>query len=115
MDLNEAESMKQAVAKTREHFETNFYGKGLLGTEHKIPDYDVLGEKYRKELLVNHHDQAGDPERGGEVIVETILGPKQPFRLLLGKDASMAAEIEMEKRLEEIREWKEVSSQSDYR
>ena len=65
--------------------------------------------------MVNHHDQAGDPERGGEVIVETILGPKQPFRLLLGKDASMAAEIEMEKRLEEIRERKEVSSQSDYR
>ena len=115
MDLNEAESMKQAVAKTREHFETNFYGKGLLGTEHKIPDYDVLGEKYRKELLVNHHDQAGDSERGGEVIVETVLGQKQPFRLLLGKDAAMAAESEMEKRLEEIREWKEVSSQSDYR
>ncbi len=115
MDLNEAESMKQAVAKTREHFETNFYGKGLLGTEHKIPDYDVLGEKYRKELLVNHHDQAGDPERGGEVIVETVLGQKQPFRLLLGKDAAMAAESEMEKRLEEIREWKEVSCQSDYR
>ena len=47
--------------------------------------------------------------------METILGPKQPFRLLLGKDASMAAESEMEKRLEEIREWKEVSCQSDYR
>ena len=121
------ELLTEALAKETEHlgirtmlvepgaFRTNFYGKGLLGTEHKIPDYDVLGEKYRKELLVNHHDQAGDPEKGGEVIVETILGPKQPFRLLLGKDASMAAEIEMEKRLEEIREWKEVSSQSDYR
>lgn len=118
------ELLTEALAKETEHlgirtmlvepgaFRTNFYGKGLLGTEHKIPDYDILGEKYRKELLVNHHDQAGDPEKGGEVIVETILGPKQPFRLLLGKDASMAAEIEMEKRLEEIREWKEVSKQS---
>ena len=47
--------------------------------------------------------------------METILGPKQPFRLLLGKDASMAAESEMEKWLEEIREWKEVGCQSDYR
>ena len=64
------ELLTEALAKETEHlgirtmlvepgaFRTNFYGKGLLGTEHKIPDYDVLGEKYRKELLVNHHDQA---------------------------------------------------------
>ena len=121
------ELLTEALAKETEHlgirtmlvepgaFRTNFYGEGLLGTEKKISDYDVLGEKYRKENLVNDHSQAGDPQKGGEIIVETVLGEKMPFRLLLGRDAAKAAETQMENRLKEIREWMEVSSQSDYR
>lgn len=120
------ELLTEALAKETEHlgirtmlvepgaFRTNFYGEGLLGTEKKISDYDVLGEKYRKENLVNDHSQAGDPQKGGEIIVETVLGEKMPFRLLLGRDAAKAAETQMENRLKEIREWMEVSSQSDY-
>ena len=92
---------------------TDFYNTSLLGTEIKIADYDVLADKYRKENCVNHQDQPGDPKKGGEVIVETVLKGNLPFRLLLGSDAAHIAEKELEKRLKEIKEWMAVSSKSD--
>lgn len=95
-------------------FRTNFYDAGLAGSEHKISDYNVLAGKYRKEEFTNHHDQPGDPDKGGQVIVETVLGGKLPSRLLLGSDAAKTAEKVMEERLREIREWMGISSRTDY-
>lgn len=86
----------------------------LQGTETMIADYDVLADRYRKENCVNNRNQAGDPVKGGEVIVETVLCGKMPQRLLLGSDAAKTAEAYMEERLDEIRKWKEVSVRTDY-
>lgn len=58
--------------------------------------------------------KAVDPARGGRVIVETALSGKLPSRLLLGSEAAKAAEAVMENRLEEIRQWMEVSRQADF-
>ena len=58
--------------------------------------------------------KAADPARGGRVIVETALSGKLPSRLLLGSEAAKAAEAVMENRLEEIRQWMEVSRQADF-
>ena len=125
------ELLSEALAKETEHlgirvmvvepeaFRTDFYGRGLEGTQNRIPDYDVLVEKYRKEELVNRRDQPGDPDRGGQAIVETVLGGGKsgamPFRLLLGSDAVRAAQAQMESRLREIRQWSDVSRRTDYR
>lgn len=95
-------------------FWTGFYDEALGESKIKIPDYDVISERYRKDHLVNHRDQAGDPMKGGEVIVDTILGEKMPFRLLLGSDAAGAAKAELENRLKEIEEWMETSRKSDF-
>ena len=52
--------------------------------------------------------------------IRTMLVEPGAFRTnfygegLLGRDAAKAAETQMENRLKEIREWMEVSSQSDY-
>ena len=88
--------------------------EALAGSERKIADYDVLAPKYRKENMEDRHDQAADPARGGRVIVETALSGKLPSRLLLGSEAAKAAEAVMENRLEEIRQWMEVSRQADF-
>lgn len=121
------ELLTEALAKETEHlgirtmlvepgaFRTNFYGDGLRGTESQISDYDVLADRYRKENLVNNRDQLGDPMKGGEVIVDTILSGKIPFRLLLGSDAVQAAQNVLKDRLQEIEQWKDVSQRSDYR
>lgn len=95
-------------------FWTGFYDEALGESKIKIPDYDVISERYRKDHLVNHRDQAGDPMKGGEVIVDTIRGEKMPFRLLLGSDAAGAAKAELENRLKEIEEWMETSRKSDF-
>lgn len=121
------ELLTEALAKETEHlgirtmlvepgaFRTNFYGDGLRGTESRISDYDVLADRYRKENLVNNRDQLGDPMKGGEVIVDTILSGKIPSRLLLGSDAVQAAQNVLKDRLREIEKWMEVSRKSDYR
>ncbi len=121
------ELLTEALAKETEHlgirtmvvepgaFRTNFYGEGLGGTESQISDYDVLAQRYRKDNLMNHRDQPGDPIKGGEIIVETILSGNMPFRLLLGSDAVQTAKSVLTDRLQEIEKWTEVSRRSDYR
>ena len=121
------ELLTEALAKETEHLgirtmlvepgalRTNFYGDGLRGTESRISDYDVLADRYRKENLVNNRDQLGDPMKGGEVIVDTILSGKMPSHLLLGSDAVQAAQNVLKDRLQETEKWKDVSRGSDYR
>lgn len=121
------ELLTEALAKETEHlgirtmlvepgaFRTNFYGEGLCGTESRISDYDVLADRYRKENLVNNRDQLGDPMKGGEVIVDTILSGKIPSRLFLGSDAVQTAQNVLKDRLLEIENWMDVSRRSDYR
>ena len=120
------ELLTESLAKETEHlgiramlvepgaFRTNFYGEGLLGTKSQISDYDVLADRYRKENLVNKRDQPGDPMKGGEVIVETVLSGKPPFRLLLGSDAAQTAQSVLKDRLQEANTWIDVSRRSDY-
>lgn len=121
------ELLTEALAKETEHlgirtmlvepgaFRTNFYGDGLRGTESRISDYDMLADRYRKENLVNNRDQLGDPMKGGEVIVDTILSGKIPSRLLLGSDAVQTAQNVLKDRLQETEKWMDVSCRSDYR
>ena len=121
------ELLTEALAKETKHlgirtmivepgaFRTNFYGEHLLGTSQQIADYDVLADKYRKEHLNDQHHQPGDPVKGGEVVVETILSGNMPFRLILGSDALQAAEQVLEDRLKEAKAWESVSRTTDYR
>lgn len=120
------ELASEALAKEVEHlgirvmliepgaFRTGFYDHRLQESRQKLADYDILAEKYRKEYIRNSHNQQGNPEKGGELIVETAMSEAPPFRLLLGSDAVKAAQGELEERLREIHIWKNVSCQSDY-
>ena len=94
---------------------TGFYGERMGGTNTVISAYDGMADRYRKEKIVNHHDQIGDPDRCGEIIVRTAFAENPPFRLLLGSDAVAAAETVLNSRIRELRKWKSVSVQSDYK
>lgn len=96
-------------------FRTRFYDDSLRGTHVKIDDYSETAGRTRVENVVNHHDQLGDPIRGGELIVNTICRDAPPRRLLLGTDAVEFAKKQYEQRLEEIHAWMQTSAQSDYR
>ncbi|MGI6117244.1 MAG: SDR family NAD(P)-dependent oxidoreductase [Bilifractor sp.] len=94
---------------------TGFYGERMVGTNTTISAYDDIAVNYRKEKIVNRHDQIGDPDRCGKIIVRTAFAENAPFRLLLGSDAVTAAEAVLIDRIRELRTWKSVSIQSDYK
>lgn len=95
-------------------FRTGFYGARLGSSAAGIPDYDEIAARYRKGPQTDLHNQPGDPERGGALIVETALRQDAPFRLLLGSDAVRAAEDTLQNRLREVQNWAPVSRRSDY-
>lgn len=95
-------------------FRTGFYGKRLGESSRKISDYDILAGKYRKEKNEDLQNQQGDPEKGGELIVNAALSENPPFRLLLGSDAVQTAKNTLENRLNEICDWEQISRQSDF-
>jgi NAD(P)-dependent dehydrogenase (short-subunit alcohol dehydrogenase family) len=94
---------------------TGFYGDRMGGTGKTLSAYDDIADKYRKEKIVDHHDQIGDPDKCGEIIVQTAFAENAPFRLLLGSDAVNAAEAVLNDRIRELQTWKSVSVQSDYK
>ena len=95
-------------------FRTRFFDDSLKGTQVKIDDYAATAGKTRKENIVNHHDQPGDPVKGGKVIVETIEKEDYPRTLLLGSSAVSIVRKALENRLAEIDQWENVSRQSDF-
>lgn len=94
-------------------FRTSFYDS-LKGTEKKIEDYNPTVDKMRLENMVNNHDQLGDPEKAGELIVRIVQTGKLPKRLPLGSDAVAIIQSELKRRLDELDAVKEFSVQTDY-
>ena len=94
-------------------FRTGFYGHRLAEPSTHLAAYDPIGDRYRKGPGPLPANQPGDPDRGGQRIVETLLREDAPFRLFLGSDAVEAAQAAWEGRLRELQAWQGVSRQSD--
>lgn len=93
---------------------TGFYGSRMGETSAAVSAYDEIAEKYRKDKIRDLHDQPGDPDKAGKLIVQTASADALPQRLLLGSDAVRAAENTLSGRLEELRKWRALSVQSDF-
>ena len=95
-------------------FRTSFYGS-LKGTQQKIGDYADTAGKWHVENMVNKHDQMGDPEAAGRVLVEVVQSGKMPKRLPLGSDCVKIIREELQQRLAELEEWAQVSARTDFK
>lgn len=95
-------------------FRTKFYDESLKGTQKKIDDYADTAGRTRKENIVNNKQQPGDPDKAGQVIVETIERDDYPEILTLGSDAVQAVSSTLESKLKELNNWASVSQQTDY-
>lgn len=96
-------------------FRTRFYdGESLQGTKSAIGDYEATVGKSRPGNFQNTHQQAGDPDKAGEVIVNVVNGDEYPEILTLGKAAVAAVKSTLEAKIAELDKWAEVSAQSDY-
>lgn len=95
-------------------FRTHFFDASLKGAEMKIEDYkDTAWQRYPQNA-VNHSDQPGDPQKAGEILLQTVQNENPPFRLLLGSQAVQLALCEYEERKKEVNEWKNVSESTDF-
>lgn len=96
-------------------FRTRFYdGESLQGTKTTIKDYESTVGKSRPGNFENKHQQSGDPQKAGEVIVKVVNGEKQPEILTLGKAAVKAVKATLEAKIAELDEWAEVSAECDF-
>jgi NAD(P)-dependent dehydrogenase (short-subunit alcohol dehydrogenase family) len=96
-------------------FRTRFYdGESLQGTGSTINDYETTVGKSRPGNFTNTHQQAGDPDKAGEVIVKVVNGDEYPEILTLGKDAVTAVKTTLQAKIDELDKWAEVSAQADF-
>lgn len=96
-------------------FRTRFYDQeSLQGTKSTIMDYEETVGKTRPGNFENKHQQAGDPDKAGEIIVKVVHGSQQPEILTLGKDAVTAVKTTLEAKIAELEAWAEYSAACDY-
>ena len=96
-------------------FRTRFYdGESLQGTKAQIGDYEATVGKSRPGNFENKHQQAGDPDKAGKVIVEVVHNDDLPEILTLGKAAVTAVKSTLEAKIAELDKWAEVSASCDY-
>lgn len=119
------ELISEAVDKESEHldikvmivepgaFRTNFYDS-LKGTNVRIDDYTPSVDKMRLENMVNNHDQPGNPDKAGKLIVRMVQSGNLPKRLPLGSDAVRIINTELERRTNELKEVEQYSIQTDF-
>lgn len=95
-------------------FRTNFY-QSLQGTKKEIGDYDASVNAMHLENMQDNHDQPGDPDKAGVLIVKVVQGGKLPKRLPLGSDAVRIIRTELQRRLAELKEVEGLSVQTDFK
>lgn len=96
-------------------FRTRFYDeKSLQGTKTTIADYEAIVGKSRPGQFENNHQQVGDPDKAGQVIVQVVNGDKHPEILTLGKDAVSVVRSTLEDKIKELDKWSDISEQTDF-
>lgn len=95
-------------------FRTGFYEKASMPwSKTVIADYEeTVGARRKRDE--NSHNQPGDPDRAGEIIVSLTDQENPPSRLILGSDAVRVVSETLKKNSEELEKWKELSIQSDF-
>ncbi|MCD8028154.1 MAG: SDR family NAD(P)-dependent oxidoreductase [Erysipelotrichaceae bacterium] len=96
-------------------FRTRFYDESSLkGTKAAIGDYEATVGKSRPGNFENKHQQAGDPNKAGEIIVKVVNSDEYPQILTLGKAAVTAVKTTLEAKIAELDKYAELSASADY-
>lgn len=95
-------------------FRTSFLSKDSLS----LPKAIEGGYKTINETLHNYQNmdgkQAGDPEKGAAIMIQTAFEENPPLHLLLGSDAYRRATLKFEKQIKEFENLKELTTSTDY-
>lgn len=95
-------------------FRTDFAGRSLHQSAEPIAAYADTAGRRRKETDTMDGNQPGDPVRAAQAILTLADADKPPMRLILGRDALKAAEIDLNQQLDDLMDWESVSLSTDF-
>jgi NAD(P)-dependent dehydrogenase (short-subunit alcohol dehydrogenase family) len=94
-------------------FRTDWGGSSMrLAEVH--PDYDATVGALNRFRVEADGNQAGDPVKAAQAILQVVAEDEPPLRLLLGRDALALAEKASVSRAEEAAAWAHLTTSTDY-
>jgi len=97
------------------YFRTDFLdSSSLQETEGRIEDYAETVGKMRELAAGRNHQQAGDPRKLGQALVQLVNAAEPPLRLPLGTDALERIAAKNKFVEEETAKWKALASSTDF-
>lgn len=95
-------------------FRTSFLSQESLALPKTIDgEYTFINEMLHKYQNMDGK-QAGDPEKGAAIMIQTAFEENPPLHLLLGSDAYRRATTKFEKQMNEFENLKELTTSTDY-
>jgi short-subunit dehydrogenase len=95
-------------------FRTRFIDNARGDEGVRNPDYAETVGVRRAAVQAASGKQPGDPARGAAAIIDAVLSPSPPLRLVLGAQALGHIQAKMKSLAQEIEAWKATTLASDY-
>ena len=95
-------------------FRTNWAGASMKQSATVIDDYAATAGERRKQTEARSGNQAGDPVRAAQAIIDAALSDKPPLRLLLGKTALELARKKLDFMRGDFDAWEATTVGADF-
>lgn len=95
-------------------FRTNWAGPSIKQSATRIADYDATAGERRKQTEARSGNQAGDPVRAAQAIIDASLSDTPPLRLLLGKTALELARKKLDTLRHDFDTWEATTVGADF-
>jgi NAD(P)-dependent dehydrogenase (short-subunit alcohol dehydrogenase family) len=95
-------------------FRTNWAGPSIKQSATRIDDYAGTAGERRKQTEARSGNQAGDPVRAAQAIIDAALSDTPPLRLLLGKAALELARKKVTSLTHDFDAWEKTTIGADF-
>jgi NAD(P)-dependent dehydrogenase (short-subunit alcohol dehydrogenase family) len=95
-------------------FRTNWAGPSIKQSAIRIDDYAETAGERRKQTEARSGNQAGDPVRAAQAIIDAALSDAPPLRLLLGKAALELAHKKLDAMRSDFNNWELTTLGADF-
>ena len=95
-------------------FRTHWAGASIQQSPTLIDDYAATAGVRRQQTAARSGQQAGDPVRGAQAIIDAALSDSPPLRLLLGKAAYDLAGQKLESMRKDFDAWRPTTLGADF-
>ena len=95
-------------------FRTNWAGPSIKQSATQIEDYAATAGERRKQTAARSGNQAGDPVRAAQAIIDAALSDAPPLRLLLGKTALELARKKLDLLRKDFDTWEATTVGADF-